>query len=198
MPCVSGRRMIVDPYYIPVLRSPQNWFTKKLICPQHTGSPVPSVREVHQKVLDIKMPAVQLLSRVPHPTMFPVILLAILATTALWLRRRNQKYPLPPGPPADPLIGHLRLLSAGNTAENFNEWAQKYGASRAAFHCEYELTLVETGDVMNLWIPGRQIIVLNSDEAANDLLNKQSSIFSSRPSMPIYEMCVLLDVYAIH
>ncbi len=35
------------------------------------------------------------------------------------------------------------------------------------------------------------IIVLNTAEAAKDLLEKRSAIYSDRPVYPILEMCVL-------
>jgi hypothetical protein len=41
--------------------------------------------------------------------------------------------------------------------------------------------IATTGDVMRLWVPGRTIIVLSSDEAATDLLHKRSTKYSSRP-----------------
>lgn len=42
--------------------------------------------------------------------------------------RRRQKLSLPPGPPAEPIIGHLRRLPDEQVmAEVFHEWSQKYG-----------------------------------------------------------------------
>lgn len=35
--------------------------------------------------------------------------------------------PLPPGPPADPLIGHLRVFPKANPELVFHEWAKTYG-----------------------------------------------------------------------
>jgi hypothetical protein len=37
--------------------------------------------------------------------------------------------PLPPGPPGEPFIGHLRVVPKENTAKAFAKWADKYGAS---------------------------------------------------------------------
>jgi hypothetical protein len=38
---------------------------------------------------------------------------------------------------------------------------------------------------------GQAIIVLNTAEAAKDLFEKRSAIYSDRPIIPIIEMCVL-------
>jgi len=47
----------------------------------------------------------------------------------LWLRQRRYKsrFPLPPGPPADPIIGHLRYIPSENPEDKFAEWSKKYG-----------------------------------------------------------------------
>ena len=42
-------------------------------------------------------------------------------------RRRSARLPLPPGPPADPLIGHARVMPVRNPEEKFYEWGKKYG-----------------------------------------------------------------------
>jgi hypothetical protein len=44
-----------------------------------------------------------------------------------WTSQTKPEAPLPPGPPADPVIGHLRIMPKENTAETFHEWTQKYG-----------------------------------------------------------------------
>ena len=42
---------------------------------------------------------------------------------------RTQRLPLPPGPPANPLIGHLRSIPSTNVEEVFREWGKTYGSS---------------------------------------------------------------------
>ncbi|KAJ6570526.1 cytochrome P450, partial [Mycena vulgaris] len=77
---------------------------------------------------------------------------------------------LPPGPPADPIIGHLRVIPASGQAKTFYEWSRIYG------------------DVIHLHSLGRNIIVLNSHQAATDLLNKRGANYSDRPKMTIIEL----------
>ena len=47
----------------------------------------------------------------------------------LWasVRRSQDHAPLPPGPPADPIIGHLRIIPAENTGDFFYELSKAYG-----------------------------------------------------------------------
>lgn len=71
----------------------------------------------------------------------------------------------PPGPPTLPLIGNLHLMPKEKGHLQFQKWANEYGPI-------YSLVL------------GTQImIVLSSDVAVKDLLDKRSGIYSSRPDM---------------
>jgi hypothetical protein len=46
---------------------------------------------------------------------------------------------------------------------------------------------LQPGDVISLNVLGRTIIVLGSEKAASELLDKRSAIYSDRPSFPIFE-----------
>ncbi|KAI1363146.1 cytochrome P450 [Xylaria arbuscula] len=71
----------------------------------------------------------------------------------------------PPGPPTLPLIGNLHLMPKEKGHLQFQKWAREYGPI-------YSLVL------------GTQImVVLSSDIAVKDLLDKRSGIYSSRPDM---------------
>lgn len=53
------------------------------------------------------------------------------------------------------------------------------------------MTIIISGDVMHLHFLGRSVIVLNSVQAAVDLLDKRSANYSDRPTFVILEMFVL-------
>jgi hypothetical protein len=76
--------------------------------------------------------------------------------------------PLPPGPPRWPIIGSL--LSLPDSSEPswiwFTRWANKTGS-----------------DIIYLRVLGSDTIVLNTREAASELLEKRSSMYSDRPEM---------------
>lgn len=71
----------------------------------------------------------------------------------------------PPGPPTLPLIGNLHLMPKGNPHLQFQKWAKEYGP------------------VYSLVLGMKIMIVLNTDQAVKDLLDKRSSIYSSRPDI---------------
>lgn len=103
------------------------------------------------------------------PTVLTFVFVCILVLVQA-VRRRRARLPYPPGPPADPLIGHLRILPDSSVgAEVFHDWARKYG------------------DVMSLNVLGQSLVILSSEEAAADLLEKRSANYADRPSFPIYE-----------
>lgn len=71
--------------------------------------------------------------------------------------------PLPPGPPALPIIGHLHLLPKEHIWQQFKKWHDQYGP----------IICVKSGAL--------NIISLGSYNAVRDLLEKRSSNYSSRP-----------------
>ncbi|KDQ34018.1 hypothetical protein PLEOSDRAFT_152351 [Pleurotus ostreatus PC15] len=98
-----------------------------------------------------------------------VALLALVFLLSAYLKRRTTKRPpLPPGPPADPFIGHLRVMPSDQQELVFHEWAKTYG------------------DVMHLKVFGHDIIVLDSVQAATELLEKRSALYSDRPNFTVY------------
>lgn len=102
-----------------------------------------------------------------------------------WLTRHHH---LPPGPPGDPFIGHIRVFPRSNHHEVFTKWSQQYGRPCSRHHVE-DLTLnTSLGDVMHFNILGKSIIVLSSQRAAQDLLDKRSANYSSRPDFPVHEL----------
>ncbi|KAF9458164.1 cytochrome P450 [Collybia nuda] len=89
----------------------------------------------------------------------------------VYLKKKSKNHPpLPPGPPADPIIGHLRLIPPDNQEKLFYKWGKIYG------------------DVMHLHFLGRSVIVLNSAKAAVDLMDKRSANYSDRPHFALFEM----------
>ncbi|KAJ8081569.1 hypothetical protein PM082_007414 [Marasmius tenuissimus] len=88
----------------------------------------------------------------------------------VWILQRRRNPPnLPPGPPSDPLIGHLRIMPSENQADVFREWSKVYG------------------DTMYLSIPifNRKIVVLGSVEAAQELLDNRGAFYNCRPTFTL-------------
>ncbi|KAF9481679.1 cytochrome P450 [Pholiota conissans] len=94
------------------------------------------------------------------------ILLILLASYLLFsLTRRQRNLPLPPGPPGYHIIGNVHDIPHQYAWLTYAKWAKQYG------------------DIVYYNVFGKVTIVLNSLEAATELLDKRSSNYSDRPRM---------------
>ncbi|CAE6444281.1 unnamed protein product [Rhizoctonia solani] len=84
----------------------------------------------------------------------------------IWQKQRTSKAPLPPSLPSEWLVGHLRSMPLGSDHTYFAKLGKDLHS-----------------DIISFTIMGRTTVVLNSAAAANDLLEKRSSIYSDRPSI---------------
>lgn len=104
-----------------------------------------------------------------------VAALAVVAVVRLVLchvqeRRRRGGLPYPPGPPAEPILGHLRVIPADNPEYTYMRWSREYGSDILGFH-----------------ILGQPVIVLNSARAAGDLLDRRGANYADRPRFVLFE-----------
>ncbi|KAI5122655.1 hypothetical protein M0805_007917 [Coniferiporia weirii] len=103
---------------------------------------------------------------------FLVSLVLLLFCIFLMRRRNTSSSPLPPSPPAEPFIGHARKLPQTHSWKTYATWGRSYG------------------DVVYASALGHSMLIINSVEAARDLLEKRGTTFSDRPYSPV------LDLYA--
>ncbi|KAJ3478808.1 hypothetical protein NLI96_g9500 [Meripilus lineatus] len=87
-----------------------------------------------------------------------------------WYTSTRGQNPLPPGPPSLPILGHALVMPRKDQAGVFLDWSKRYG------------------DVVHVEALGQSIIILGSHEAAYDLLEKRSVIYSDRPRFPTFEL----------
>ena len=74
---------------------------------------------------------------------------------------------IPPGPPTIPLLGNIHLMPARDAHKQFQKWSQEYGP------------------VYSLMLGTKTWIVISSDTANKELLDKRSAIYSDRLDMYI-------------
>lgn len=97
----------------------------------------------------------------PHALLGAAILLIVLVLKRGGARRRSLSYP--PGPRALPIIGNLLDMPQSKFSLTWSEYGETYGP----------LTW--------LTIPGQKVLVVNSFEAAKELLEKRPLVYIDRP-----------------
>lgn len=122
-----------------------------------------------------------------------------VAVWCLYLVRANffkvRRLPFPPGPTTS-WFGRVKLPQTYQWL-TYAKWGEVYGASLSPNIRWFRLLLVctpafhlFTGDVIYIYVFGNPILVLNSAEAVNDLLERRSGNYSSRPVRTmINELC---------
>ncbi|KDR66581.1 hypothetical protein GALMADRAFT_147803 [Galerina marginata CBS 339.88] len=101
------------------------------------------------------------------PSGLDLLALLAAAATAMLIYKWNSKrftLPYPPGPKKYPVLGNLLDLPTGLEWETYARWGKEYNSG-----------------VVHLNAAGSDFIVLNSFDAAVDLLEKRSANYSSRP-----------------
>ncbi|KAF8531501.1 cytochrome P450 [Gautieria morchelliformis] len=96
----------------------------------------------------------------------------VLLLCYLHTKKQNAKPPLHPGPNLPTIIGNMRKAPGQKLWETYNSWAEEYG----------KLINSYLWDVVNMSTScfGSHTILLNSFKVAYDLLERRSSIYSSR------------------
>lgn len=109
---------------------------------------------------------------------FRLLLLPIIAALSVFFlfrfaarRRRTNGLPLPPGPPGEPILGHLRIVPSHSPEYTYMKWSQEYGS-----------------DILSVNILGQPVIVLNSVQAATELLDRRGLNYSDRPRFVLFEV----------
>ncbi|CEL59153.1 O-methylsterigmatocystin oxidoreductase OS=Aspergillus flavus (strain ATCC 200026 / FGSC A1120 / NRRL 3357 / JCM 12722 / SRRC 167) GN=ordA PE=2 SV=1 [Rhizoctonia solani AG-1 IB] len=104
------------------------------------------------------------------------ISLTVLLLYQCWRLARRPKVRHPPSPKSLPLVGNLFSVPQGEEHVTFAKIGKQLDS-----------------DIVYLEILGQKIIVLNSAEAASDLLDKRSALYSDRPCIPMVSDPLLMD-----
>jgi len=95
-----------------------------------------------------------------------VVLVIVLISYCLYLDRKRTQG-LPPGPRLLPIIGNLHLAPSKNPWDKYKQLFKQYGPIYRVIYGQQTL------------------IMLGDNETVHNLFDKRSSIYSSRPRLPM-------------
>lgn len=122
-----------------------------------------------------------------HVSVFDVALGAtFIVVFVLLVGRPSWGRSFPPGPRPVPLLGNLHQMSAEHPWKLFRQWNTTYGtwnftSSTLSLSSQTTFYTRTSGDIVFLRVFNTPMLVVNSQSAARDLMEKQGTKYSDRP-----------------
>ncbi|KAL7931015.1 cytochrome P450 [Trichoderma chlorosporum] len=117
------------------------------------------------------MAIAQLLLNSPSGLLLFICLIILVAGKAVAYQKRGRLASLPPGPPGEWILGHLRIVPTDNPEYFYMRLSREYAS-----------------DILSFRILGQPVIVLNSVRTATDLLDKRGANYCDRPRFVLFEV----------
>jgi hypothetical protein len=113
------------------------------------------------------------LEQLSRSTTLILLIIALIAwRVRSWyvVKKKSNGFSFPPGPAAEPILGHLRIIPAENPEYYYQRLSKELNS-----------------DILSFSVLGQRVIVLNSVEAAVDLLDKRGAKYCDRPRFVLFE-----------
>ncbi|KAF8895094.1 cytochrome P450 [Infundibulicybe gibba] len=107
----------------------------------------------------------------PLISLLAILVAGYLCRRYLWSTKSRSRLPFPPGPKPKPFIGNALDIPTKTPWLTYAKWSETYRS-----------------DILYVEALGNHIIILNSREAAADIMERRAAIYSDRPSIPMLEL----------
>lgn len=116
-----------------------------------------------------------------YPDAFAVLVALLGSLLIYYVNSKRSIAPLPPGPKKLPFLGNFFNAPRSDPHIAYRNWSRQCGTAILIISSPaWDANVFLGSDIIHFATPGKNIIVLNSAAAAIDLLEKKSSIYSSR------------------
>ncbi|KAF8872237.1 cytochrome P450 [Infundibulicybe gibba] len=112
-------------------------------------------------------------------SLLSILVAGYICRKYLRLTKSRGRLPYPPGPKPKPLIGNALEIPTRTSWLTYAKWAETYQS-----------------DILHAEALGQHIIILNSHEAATEILERRASGYSGRPTIPMLELMDWVDFNA--
>ncbi|KAL0565374.1 hypothetical protein V5O48_016652 [Marasmius crinis-equi] len=111
----------------------------------------------------------------PYSVIYGVFISVFSATAILYIvwKRKQAKLPYPPGPAPRWLIGNLFDIPKSKPWKTYRKWSRMYD-----------------GDLVHFQVKSQHVVVINTKELSDRMLDKRAGVYSDRPYVAMVEMRV--------
>ena len=119
---------------------------------------------------------------------FLILSVSVTALFAGYVKHRSLRaLNNPPGPKGLPFLGNVLEINSSEPWLTFTRWASSYGLCLFVQKTTIVMPIPFPGNLVYCTLFGRQILIIQTTDAAKALLEQRSGVYSDRPPVKVHE-----------